>query len=598
MPELRPQTKVAVLIAVLAAIATLYLAQDFLMPLALAILISFLLGPVVTLLERWRLGRIPAVLCTATVAFFAAGLVLYIVAGQLVDLAKSLPGYKDNLRAKAAAFRISGDSPITKIADTFREVSAEFDRPEPGAVPAAKPASAPMAVEVVGERTSALTMIKDASAALLGPLGTAAMIVVFVIFMLIERSDLRDRFIHLIGRGRLRITTQAIDEAATRVSRYLLAQLLVNVTYGIPIGVGLYFIGIPNAILWGLLSVVLRFVPYIGPWISAIFPIALSFAIAPGWWPPVATIGLFVVIELLSNNVVEPWAYGSSTGLSPMAIIVAAVFWTWLWGAGGLLLATPLTVCLAVLGKYVPSLGFLDLLLGDKPPIAPEQRFYQRLLAGDETELFAFVEEYTDRQEFAELFDQMIVPALRQGEQDYSSGTISREERQELFQRVRDALGSIDGFNFAEGGEFGACVIVPSRSEGDELAAHMMAFLLQKRGVRGSVVSHRSLASEVAARLGDGKNPWLCVSAVSPISGRNGEVLLRRLASSGGLRTILGLWGQLPDPAARARQAPEGTLVATLLHEAARAVAETAEREAEPATAAPALAVAEAGGKK
>ena len=194
-------------------------------------------------------------------------------------------------------------------------------------------------MSVVYTPGNAFDLIKNFVEPLVGPLGTAALVIVFVIFILLELEDLRDRVIHLIGHGHLQVTTQALDEASRRVSRYLLAQLCVNVTYGIPIGVGLYFIGIPNAVLWGLLATVLRFIPYIGPWIAASFPIALSLAVAPGWTLPLLTIGLFVVVELISNNAVEPWLYGSSTGLSPVAVIVSAAFWTWLWGAVGLLLS-------------------------------------------------------------------------------------------------------------------------------------------------------------------------------------------------------------------------------------------------------------------
>lgn len=565
MPEFRPQAKVAALAGVFLVTAMLYLGKDFLMPLALSILLAFLLTPVVSRLESWGLGHTPAVVTTALVALSILGVALYFVAGQFVDLAESLPRYRDNLRAKAAALRISETGPLSQVTNTFKDVSNELGNkksappPEPGA-------PAPVPVAVVEQQPSLMSMLSTYSSSFFGPIGTAAIVIVVVIFMLIGRQDMRDRFIHLVGRGKLHVTTQAIDEAGTRVSRYLMAQLIVNVSYGIPVGVGLYFIGVPNAALWGMLATVLRFVPYIGPWIAATPPILLSFAIAPGWWPPALTIGLFVVLELLSNNVVEPWLYGSSTGLAPMAIIISTIFWTWLWGAGGLLLATPLTVCVAVLGKYVPNLAFLDVLLGDKPPIAPEHRFYQRLLAGDEIELFEMVEKYVAREEHTELFDQVIVPALREAEQDFSKGAITREERQDVYQRVRDALGSIDGFPVVAGPELGAFVIVPARTEGDELAAHMLAFLLEKRGTHGSAVSYRTLTSEISARLESAADAWLCVSALTPLAGKSGEVLLRRLAAAASGRRLLGLWGQ------HARK-HEGVEIAVTLRDAAREIA-------------------------
>lgn len=565
MPEFRPQAKVAALAGVFLITAMLYLGKDFLMPLALSILVAFLLTPVVTRLESWGLRRTPAVVVTAFTTFAVVGVALYFVAGQFVDLAESLPGYRDNLRAKAAALRASENGPLSKVTTTIKDVSDELSSKEPTR-PKETGTPAPVSVSVVEQQRSILTMVGEYSGSFFGPLGTAAIVIVLVIFMLIGRQDLRDRFIHLVGRGKLHITTQAIDEAGTRVSRYLIAQLIVNVTYGIPIAIGLYFIGIPNAVLWGMLATVLRFVPYIGPWIAAAPPILLSFAIAPGWWPPAATIGLFVVIELASNNVVEPWLYGSSTGLAPLAIILSTVFWTWLWGAGGLLLATPLTVCVAVLGKYVPNLAFLDVILGDKPPIAPEHRFYQRLLAGDEIELFEMVEKYVQRKALAELFDDVIVPALREAENDFSKGAISREERHDLYQRVRDALGSIDGFPVPPSSEPGTFLIIPARTEGDELAAQMLAYLLHERGTHGNTVSYRTLAGEVMASLDATANPWLCVSALTPLAGKSGETLLRRLAPATSGRQLLGLWGQkIPRR--------EGLEIAHSLNEAAREIA-------------------------
>jgi len=573
MPEFRPQAKAAVLLGVFAITAMLYLGREFLMPLALAILIAFLLTPVVERLERWKLAHTPAVVITALAAVAVIGMLLYVVAGQLVDLAGALPSYKENLRAKAAALRIGGDSPITKVTETFRELSVEMAKEPAGAPPPPPTEAAPVPVSLVETRPSPLAMAKEVIGTLLGPLGTGALVVVFVIFGLLERRDLRDRFIHLVGRGQLRVTTQAIDDAAERVSRYLFAQFIVNVTYGIPVGIGLYFIGIPNAALWGILSALLRFVPYIGPWIAAAIPILLSFAIAPGWWPPVATIALFLTLELISNNLVEPWLYGSSTGLSATAIIVSAAFWTWLWGAGGLLLATPLTVCLAVLGKYVPPLEFLDVLLGDHPPIAAEQRFYQRLLAGDETELLEMVEAYAERGELGELFDSAIIPALRQCEQDYSSGAIMREERTELLSRVRDALESIEGFGANANSADGAVIIVPARSEGDSLAAAMLAHLVNGHGLTTTLVSHQTLNSEVAERLRDDDHRWLCVSALTTPSARAGRVLIRRLLGEGPHAALLGLWGA--NPKAHAADVA-GVQKAFTLRDAARSLRDRA----------------------
>lgn len=285
------------------------------------------------------------------------------------------------------------------------------------------------------------------------------------------------------------------------MSRYLLAQLIVNVTYGIPIGVGLALIGVPNAVLWGIIATLLRFVPYIGPWIAASFPIALSLA-TPGWTTPLMTIALFVVIELLSNNVVEPWLYGSRTGLSPMAIIVAAVFWTWLWGAVGLLLATPLTVCIAVLGKYIPSLDFLDVLLGDKPPIAEEDRFYQRLLAMDDEEVSAIAEKYTAAHSLIETYDRLIIPALRLADEDFIAGVLTEERRCQLLEMVKEIINDLAESECPTPAkemdrEETSVICVPAGDLADEVAACMLAQMLAPSGVVAHVIPSKLLASEM-----------------------------------------------------------------------------------------------------
>lgn len=361
-------------------------------------------------------------------------------------------------------------------------------------------------------------------------------------FFIFDWRGLRDRFIHLIGRGRLRVTTQALDDAASRVSRYLGAQLIVNATYGVPIGIGLYFIGVPNAALWGLLAIVLRFIPYLGAWIAAAFPIALAIAISPSWTPPLATLALFIAMELVSNNVVEPWLYGASTGLSPSAIIVSATFRTWLWGAGGLLLATPLTVCFAVLGKHVPALGFLDILLGEQPPIAPEHRFYQRLLAGDDTELEEVIATHLERDAALDLFDKVILPALRLAEHDVRNGNLEPAEQRELCRHLREALENIESFRLSDDDEIRDVVIIPARSERDALAGAMLGFLLRARGVACTCFSERSLNSEVQARLAEKPEAVLCLSALTPASARAAATFFKRLGAGATGGKLLGFW--------------------------------------------------------
>ena len=275
---------------------------------------------------------------------------------------------------------------------------------------------------------------------LLEVLGTIGIVIVLVVFFLIRREDLRDRFIHLVGKGHVTVTTQMLEDAGARVSRYLSMLFLINVTFGISVGIGLYLIGVPNAILWGILAAALRFIPYIGPWIAAAMPIGLSMAISTGWVAPILTVGLFVVLELFSNNVLEPWLYGKNTGVSAVAVLVAAVFWMWLWGPVGLLLATPLTVCLLVVGKHVPQLSFLDILLGNEPVFEPKKRIYQRLLAGDQEEAAELLEDYLEHKPLAEVYDTVLIPALALAETHWHRGELNEGKHKFIMESLKEMI--------------------------------------------------------------------------------------------------------------------------------------------------------------
>lgn len=330
-------------------IATLYFARTILIPLALAALFTFLLSPLVTRIERW-IGRIAAVLVVVAMIFTVTSITGWVLTRQFVDLATKLPDYKVNIQTKLRSFKVPTGGAVSRLSQTVEELKKDLPGAASPTVIATlgKPESAtiPAPAQVVETRkASPMELAQSVIAPLLGPLGTGALVSLLVICMLLQREDLRSRLIRLIGQGRIGATTRAMDDAGARVSRYLLMQLVVNVTYGIAIAVGLYFIGVPNAVLWGVFATVMRFIPYIGPWIAAAFPVMLSLAVSTSWTMPLLTIGLFIVLELLSNNLMEPWLYGSSTGVSSIALIVAAVFWTWLWGPVGLVLATPLTVC-------------------------------------------------------------------------------------------------------------------------------------------------------------------------------------------------------------------------------------------------------------
>ncbi|HYD99563.1 MAG TPA: AI-2E family transporter [Alphaproteobacteria bacterium] len=490
----RTETSFATVGLVVVAVGVLYFGQEVFVPLALAILLSFVLTPLAARLRRLHVGRVPSVVAAVSVAIVAVLAFLYLVGTQLPDLARNIVSYQRNIETKVAALQSEGAlrgvvNQIGGMVERLGQAATKGDPPPGPAIPEdARPAAdpEPLLVRVQPPALGPVELIRTVAMPLLAPLGTAGIVIVFTIFILLQREDLRDRLIRLVGARDLHRTTEALDEAAARVSRYLLMQLVVNVTYGIPIGIGLYLIGVPNALLWGLLAIVLRFVPYIGPMIAASFPILLSFAVDPGWTMPLLTVGLFLGIELISNNIVEPWLYGASTGLSSVAIIVSAVFWTWLWGPVGLLLSTPLTVCLVVMGRYVPQLGFLDVLLGSDPVLPTEARVYQRLLAHDPDEATELAEEYIRQSNLLGLYDRVVMPALCYAEQDRDRGAL---DRRALASVSEDALHLVEYFaDYEEQPEPAARVDYPvlcvaGRSDLDRVAVTMLAQLLTQRGL-------------------------------------------------------------------------------------------------------------------
>ncbi len=332
-----------VLLGLVITAAVLYVAQEVIMPLCLAILLSFLLGTPVVYLQRHKFGRVPSVVIVVSFAFLVVAALGWLVTTQMYDLAKKLPGYQQTIETKMKSLEIPGGGTFERFSKMLKSTSQRLKSQAPArtGVGDEPKEPKPMPVEVHEPEPSPVEMAKGVLGPLLKPLAIAGIVIVFVVFMLLEREELRDRLIRLGGIGRMHLTTQAFDEAATRVSRYLFMQLIINLTYGIPVGIGLWIIGVPSPLLWGTFATLLRFIPYLGPWLAASFPVVLAFAVDPGWSMLLWTIGLFLVMELISNNFVEPWLYGSTTGLSVVAILTAAVFWTWLWGPVGLFLVHP-----------------------------------------------------------------------------------------------------------------------------------------------------------------------------------------------------------------------------------------------------------------
>ncbi|HJT82016.1 MAG TPA: AI-2E family transporter, partial [Chthoniobacterales bacterium] len=434
-------------------IAALYFGRDLLIPLALAALLTFLLAPLVSRLERW-IGRIAAVLLVVALIFTATGAAGWMVTRQLVDLATKLPEYKGNIVTKMRAFRTPKDGALTKFSQTVDElkhelpgqepsppptITQEVGKPETAVVSPPSPPTPALPVKVIEtSRANPFEIVQMIIRPLLGPLGTAALVLVLVIFMLFEREDLRNRVIRLIGQGRISATTHALDDAAERVSRYLRMQLLVNLIYGGCVAIGLYFIGLPNAVLFGAIGTVLRFIPYVGPWIATILPTLLSLAVSPHWTMPVLTVALFGGIELILNNVLEPLLYGKHTGVSSIALIVGAVFWTWLWGPVGLMLATPMTVCLVVMGRHVPRLSFLSVLLSDEEPLTPAEDCYHRLLTVGEQDEMELVDSYLKSNSLTSLYDNVLIPAIILAETDAQHQALDPEQLAEVKKNLRN----------------------------------------------------------------------------------------------------------------------------------------------------------------
>ena len=534
------------------AIGGLYFGRDIFIPFALAILLSFALTPLVNWLRRRKLPRIAAVLISVTLAFILIGGIGFVVGRQVVQLASNLPTYQTTITQKIRSLQQTApgggivERVTTTIEDLGKEISGE-DKPaqKPGPTLGGTPQE-PVTVRLEPPRPRPLEVIQTIVGPLLAPLATAGLVVIFVIFVLLEREDLRDRFIKLAGAGDLQKSTQAINDAAARVSRYLLMQLMVNLSYGIPIGIALFFIGVPNAVLWGLLAAVLRFVPYLGPFLAALFPIALAIAVDPGWTMLFWVIGLFLMAELVSNNVIEPWLYGSSTGLSSLAIIMAAIFWTTLWGPVGLFLATPLTVCLVVIGRYVPRLEFLGILLGSDPVLAPEERLYQRLLAGNLEEAVELAEDYVDEHSSREFYDNVGIPALRLAENDRQRSTTDTSYRRlvadtaicvvrEVEDHVREKAGSDEEPNEQAGegrvpsaGE-ARILCLAGRTELDRAAVEMMAQALGERGIGARVLPPIAVSQGALGQLDLHGVDVVCLSYLHPQPQVYARYICRRL---------------------------------------------------------------------
>ncbi len=534
--------------------AILYFSKAVFIPFALALLFTFLLSPLVILLQKWKFPKALAITVTVTSTFALIAFVTWLVATQVIGLAGQLPKYEQNLHAKVKALKGTQRPDVfTRAADIIKNVQKDFEvssvdpanpAPEPGT------GERPLAVEVKPSKPSAWQLVGRTLGPLLGPAGTAGIVVLLVLAMLFKREDLRDRFIKVISGGQLNTATEAVDDAARRISRYLVMNLVVNATYGVPIGLGLYFIGVPNALLWGLLATLLRFIPFLGPWIAALFPVALAFAVDPGWSKLLLTISLFLVMELISNNLVEPWLYGASTGVSSVAIIGGALFWTWLWGPIGLFLCTPLTVCLVVMGKYVPGLKFLSDMFGSEPVLEPHARFYQRMLAMDAEEMMRIAEEFLETHDLITFYDQVMIPALILAEEDRQTGHLAEIRQQFIVQNSRELIEDLGekecvkrGYPLANFGAMPEVVCLPAKDEADEIAAVMLVQVLHAEGISAQVIAATIQPGQCESYLQRGNFRSVVISALPPAALAPARRLGRNLKEScPSLPVMIGLW--------------------------------------------------------
>lgn len=581
----------AVVVAV-AAIVTLYFARIVLIPFALALLFTFILTPVVKLLERMHFGRVLSVLLVLLLSVAAFGAVGWTVAKQFGDVVIQLPAYKSNIRAKLDSLHWNSGHTFDSASETMTELSKDLAG-SPGAShagsntsitkpTATRPASPvqPVPVQVIQSPALPLESVQN----VLGILAGSLIVLVFTIFMLIRREDLRNRLISLAGEGHLHLVTQTLDDASARVSKYLLMQALVNTGYGIFIGVGLHFIGVPGAFLWGVIVGILRFLPYIGAPLGGIMPLLLSMAVFNDWSRPLMTLLLFVITELLVSNLVEPMLYGAHTGLSSLAILVAAVFWTAIWGPIGLVLSTPLTVCLVVIGRHVPRLGFLHILLGDESSLTPDSRFYQRLLAMDHDEAREVLENYLKGKTLEDLYDSVLIPALSRAEQDRHQNRLEDANEKFISQSTRELIdefwepGSRETASDDERPSLAArsrdqrvqtILCLPARDDADEIIGTMLAQVLERAGHQAQCVP-LGTAAEMLEQLKAGKPDIVCISALPPFAIPHVRSLYAKLrAQEPDLKIIVGLWRFSGDPANASRRLglAEGSRAFTTLAE-------------------------------
>lgn len=572
----------------------LYWARVVLIPVALAILLTFLLAPAVTLLQRAGIGRALAVVLVTLVALAAGVGVTWSVTRQITSLVDTYPRYEPNINAKIATLRARGrEGLVDKVQLVAQRIANQLDQAPVVDAPRPDGGERPQPVKIVEEEGPfGLSDIWSVAGPMLEPLANAGLVLVLMIFMLINREDLRDRVIALVGQVQLAETTRAFDDAGERISRYLLMQLLVNTGFGLAVMLGLFLIGVPYAPLWGFFAALLRYIPYLGPWLAALLPIALSLLISRDWSTALMVVALFGVLELMTNMAVEPVMYGRGIGVSQAALLVSVAFWTWFWGPVGLVLASPLTVCLVVLGKHVPHLRFLETMLGDRPALEPPIRYYQRLLARDQDEAAELAEEQATRLSLAEVYDGILMPALAMARGDLRAGKLdetgqdfvvraTQQIAEDLARRARVAevkQGAADDRREAkeakaeakaearaalERNEPVAPAVVPepepavarikllacpARDATDEAAMTMLRELLDPQRYEWRIGTSEHLASDLVALIEREAPAVVCIASVPPGGLAQAKYLcLRARAGHPAVPIVVGRWSLLAE---------------------------------------------------
>ena len=548
-------------------VTCLYWAQTIFIPVALAVFLTVLLAPLVAVLQRRGLRRLPSVLLVVMLAAAVLGGGVWLVTVQVTSLAGEVPKYTENIKVKVKLLRHLGQGSVTSRLETMiQDITGEWNRPagSPKGKAPDKPAVAtsekPTAVMLEPETPTWLTRIPAVLSSLLATLGSLALSLVLVVFMLLKREDLRNRLIRLVSQGQITVMTKALDDAGQRISRFLLMQLIVNATVGLSVGLGLLAIRVQYAFLWGFLAAVFRYVPYIGVWIAAVLPIILSVAMFEGWVQPLLVVGLFLTIELLAGNVAEPRLYGRSIGVSEVALLVAAAFWAFLWGPIGLVLSSPLTVCLVVLGKYVPQLKFLDVLLGDEPPLDAHVTFYQRLLARDQDEATQLVLTQAKASSPEQVYDDFLVPALNSAKRDRERDDLTEADEQSVLQAMREILEDLgerrevvtqaeQKVHAADRSNASATIPLrvlacPARDQADRLALEMLRQLLDPAKWVVEIAAVETMTADLVAQVAEQAPALVCVGALPPGGLAHARYLCKRLrARFPEVKIIVGRWG-------------------------------------------------------